>query len=611
MTMRSIAMRSRIFRAVIVLALVAATTIPACKSSPQGKESAADLARRVYVPVGKWDKYYAFLSGGQAGTVLVFGIPSGRLIRSIPVFEPRAQYGYGIPGTPSYEMLKATGPLWGDAHHPAISQTKGDYDGRWLYINDKANTRVARIDLTHFETAVIARIPNFQAAHGTSVVPPDTKYVIVNGEFRAEFPPTGKVDVSAYRAGMAFLDPVTLKTRFEVLVPANCDINDASKDGRWAFTTMYNTEKGLNIEEMIRNDEDAIGAIDIPKAEQAIKNGEYTTIGGVPVIDPAKTKEKILYVIPVPKNPHGCDVSPDGKYVAASGKLSPTVTLIDISKIDKVKNLRDAIAAQPEVGMGPLHTTWDGRGNAYTSLFIDSQIVKWNVAKAVAGDPDYVVDRIDVHYNPGHTYAAMGRTRHPGGDYLLALNKLSKDMFLPVGPSLPESQELIDISGHKMKMLLDFPAEPEPHDAAIMPASELTPKVVQVDKPGTGFVAEGKSRVVRVGPHEVHVYMTVIRSRFGLDSFTVHQGDKVTVTLSNIETVRDMTHGFAVEDYGINLAIDPGQTREVTFIADKPGTHWYYCTWFCSALHLEMRGRMLVEPAPALQHAKLEAGAQR
>ena len=90
-------------------------------------------------------------------------------------------------------------------------------------------------------------------------------------------------------------------------------------------------------------------------------------------------------------------------------------------------------------------------------------------------------------------------------------------------------------------------------------------------------------------------HMTVIRSKFGLDSFTVHQGDKVTVTLSNIETIRDMTHGFALEDYGINLALDPGQTQDVTFIADKPGTHWYYCTWFCSALHLEMRGRMLVE----------------
>lgn len=587
--------RSRAFSLFTILTLLAGVgTFSACRTSDTRSQTDADAARAVYVPVGKWDKYYAFLSGGQAGTVLVYGIPSGRLIRSIPVFEPRAQYGYAIPGTPSYDLLKSTGPMWGDSHHPALSQTGGDYDGRWLYINDKANTRVARIDLTHFETAAIAKIPNFQAAHGTAVVPPDTKYLIVNGEFLAEPDKSKGVNPAAYKAGMAFLDPMTLETKFEVVVPGNCDINDASKDGRWAFATNYDTERGVSIEEMIRNDEDAISAIDIPAAEQALKNGEFVAMGGTKVIDPAKTKEKILYLIPVPKNPHGCDVSPDGKYVMASGKLSPTVTVIDISKIDKVKNLRDAIAAQPEVGMGPLHTTFDGRGNAYTSLFVDSQIVKWNIGKAVAGDPDYVVDRMDVHYNPGHTYAALGRTRHPGGDYLLALNKLSKDMFMPVGPSMPESQELIDISGHKMKMLLDFPAEPEPHDAAFIRVSDLAPKVVQVDKPLANAVADGQSRVVQAGPHEVHVYMTVIRSKFGLDAFTVHQGDKVTVTLSNIETVKDMTHGFALEDYGINLALDPGQTHEVTFIADKPGTHWYYCTWFCSALHLEMRGRMLV-----------------
>ncbi len=595
MTSRT-AMRSRLSSLVLITAVAAGLLATGCRPTVPRGESTAEVAKDVYVPVGKWDKYYAFLSGGQAGTVLVYGIPSGRLIRSIPVFEPRAQYGYGIPGTASYDLLKSTGPLWGDSHHPAISETDGDYDGRWLYINDKANTRIARIDLVHFETVAIARIPNFQAAHGTSVVPPDTKYVIVNGEFRAEPDPSRGVDLSAYKAGMAFLDPITLQTKFEVLVPGNCDINDASKDGRWAFSTDYDTEKGLDIEEMIRNDEDAIAAIDIHAAEEAIEHHEYQEIGGTKVIDPAQVKrEKILYLIPVPKNPHGCDVSPDGKYVAASGKLSPTVTLIDISKIDKVKNLRDAIAAQPEVGMGPLHTTWDGRGNAYTSLFVDSQIVKWNIAKAVAGDPDYVVDRMDVHYNPGHTYAAMGRTRHPGGDYLLALNKLSTDMFMPVGPSMPESQELIDISGTKMRMLLDFPAEPEPHDAVFMRVKDLAPKVVQVEKAGPNFVEEGKDRIERIGPHEVHVYMTVIRSKFGLNSFTVNQGDKVTVTLSNVETVKDMTHGFALENYGINLALDPGTTREVTFIADKPGTHWYYCTWFCSALHLEMRGRMLVQ----------------
>jgi nitrous-oxide reductase len=595
--MRATHPRTRALAAAAALAAIAA--LAACDGGKTRETAAGDsAAEQVYVPIGKLDKYYAFLSGGQGGSVLIYGLPSGRMLRSIPIFEPRAQYGYGLPGTESYERLKATGPLWGDTHHPVLSEKNGDYDGRFLWINDKGNGRVARVDLAKFETVAIARVPNIQGAHGIAVVSPDTSYIVLNGEFRHEL--TGTLpDPDAYASVMAFLDPMSLDTRFQVLLPGNADINDTSKDGRWAFTTMYDLEKGLTVEDMIRRDEDAIGAVDIFAAEKALARGEFQTLNGVKVIDPEKTKEKVFYLIPVPKNPHGCDVTPDGKYVMGSGKLSPTVTVIDISKIAEVENTRDAIAGQPEVGMGPLHTTFDGRGNAYTSLFIDSQIVKWNIAKAVAGDPDYVVDRVDIHYNVGHTQATLAETMHPTGEYLLSLNKLSKDMYLPVGPSMPENQELIDISGEKMKLIGAFPSEPEPHDAVFMRAEDLAPKVLQVEEPATNAVTDEASRVERVGPKEVHVYMTVIRSKFSLPSFTVRQGDEVHLTVSNTETIRDMTHGVALEGHGVNLAIDPGQTREVTFVADKPGTHWYYCTWFCSALHLEMRGRMLVEPPDA------------
>ncbi len=567
----------------------------ACNTPSKTTQAGGDLGSRTYVPVGEWDKYYAFLSGGQSGGVYVYGLPSGRLIRSIPVYEPRAGYGYAnVPGTESYERLAASGPMWGDTHHPILSETGGDYDGKRLWINDKANSRIARVDLSTFETKAIVKIPNLQATHGIAVISPDTSYIIANGEFRAEIP-AGSVDVDSYSSVMAFLDPMTLETRFEVLMPGNCDIADSSKDGRWAFTTMYNLEGAVTVEGMIQREEDGIGAVDIHAAEAAMERGEFTVIDGVKVIDPSATTEKVVYVIPVPKNPHGCDVTPDGKYVMGTGKLSPTVSIIDISKIDQVENLRDAIAGQPDVGLGPLHTTFDGRGNAYTSLFVDSQIVKWNIEKAIAGDPTYIVDRVDIHYNVGHTQATLAETMHPTGEYLLSLNKLSKDQYLPVGPTMPEAQELIDISGHKMTLLSSFPAEPEPHDAVFMLATDLAPNVIQTEEFAINAVPEDGSRVERVGPNEVHVYMTAIRSKYGLNEFTVKQGDKVTITLTNIETIRDMSHGFAIEDYGINMALDPGQTREVTFIADKPGTHWYYCTWFCSALHLEMRGRMLVE----------------
>jgi nitrous-oxide reductase len=546
-------------------------------------------AQQVYVAPGKLDDYYAFLSGGQSGSVFVYGIPSCRFITEIPIFEPRAGLGYANnPNSESYKRLAATGPLWGDTHHPVLSQTDGRYDGHWLWINDKANGRVARVDLRTFEVAEIKTVPNIQGAHGLAAYLPSCKYVYVNGEL--EMDAVGNsTDPEKYRSAVSFLDAQTLETKFQVSFVGNADIASSGKDGHYVFFTMYNTENAVSSEGMIERDRDAVGAIDVPLAEKAIAEGKFTLINGARVIECEKVPG-VLTFIPVPKNPHGCNVTPDGKYVLASGKLSPTVSIID------TKTLK--VVAEPEVGLGPLHTTFDGRGNAYTSLFVDSQIVKWNIEKAVKGETDYIVDRVDVHYNVGHTKAAGADTSYPSGDWLISLNKLSKGMFLPVGPAMPESQELIDISGDKMRVVAAFPSLPEPHDAAMLSRKVLENYTVQTFEPQAAFVKIGDEKIVRNGT-KVDVYMTCIRSKFVPEQFEVHEGDEVTLHLSNVETVRNMTHGFALSKYGINVGVEPGKTSETTFIANKLGTYWYYCTWFCSALHLEMRGRMLVKPVGA------------
>jgi nitrous-oxide reductase len=578
----------------LIFAAFASILVTGCNSdSTANKEKRAaqnkSAAEQIYVPPGKLDDYYAFLSGGQSGSVFVYGIPSCRFIKEIPIFEPRAGLGYANnPGSESYKYLAATGPLWGDTHHPVLSQTDGRYDGHWLWINDKANARVAKIDLRTFEVAGIKTVPNIQGAHGLAAYLPSCKYVYVNGELE-EDPVNNSTDPDKYRSAVAFLDAQTLETKFEVSFVGNADIASSGKDGRYVFVTMYNTENAVSSEGMIERDRDAVGAINMPLAEKAVAEGKATTIHGVPVIESEKVPG-VLTLIPAPKNPHGCNVTPDGKYVLASGKLSPTVTIIDAHTLK--------VLAEPEVGLGPLHTTFDGRGNAYTSLFIDSQIVKWNIEKAIKGAPDYIVDRVDVHYNVGHTKAAGADTSYPSGDWLLSLNKLSKGMFLPVGPAMPESQELIDISGEKMRVVAAFPSLPEPHDAVFLQRKVLENYVVQTYEPQPTAVKMGEEKITRAG-NKVDVYMTCIRSKFMPEQFEVHQGDEVKLHLTNVETVRDMTHGFALSKYGINIAVDPGQTTETTFLADKLGTYWYYCTWFCSALHLEMRGRMLVKPAGA------------
>lgn len=580
------------FHALLCLAL-APVVMTACYSDSssvkQKAAQAASAAQKVYVAPGKLDDYYAILSGGQSGSIFVYGIPSCRFIKEIPVFEQRAGLGYANnPESESYLRLKESGPMWGDTHHPVLSQTDGRYDGKNLWINDKANGRVARIDLRTFETVVIKRVPNLQGAHGLAAYLPSCKYIYVNGELEHDFV-NNETDPSKNRSLIAFLDAQTLEPKFEVMIVGNADIASSGKDGRYVFATMYNTENAVTSEGMIERDRDAVAAIDVPLAEKALAEGKFTKINNVPVIK-AEDMPGVLTLIPVPKNPHGCNVTPDGKYVMASGKLSPTVSIIDAHTLK--------VLAEPEVGLGPLHTTFDNRGNAYTSLFIDSQIVKWNIDKAIKGDPSYIVDRVDVHYNVGHTKAAGADTSYPSGDWLLSLNKLSKGMYLPVGPAMPESQELIDISGEKMQVVAAFPSLPEPHDAVFISRQTLADKVVQTYELSPTATKLGEEKIVRNG-NEVDVYMTCIRSKFVPEQVEVHEGDKVKVHLTNVETVRDMTHGFALADHGINIAVDPGQTQVVPFTAGKPGTYWYYCTWFCSALHLEMRGRLLVKPPGA------------
>src|SRR5499427_7042053 len=574
---------------VILVAITAVTTLALVQMLGCGATRSARTiaAEKVYVAPGELDKYYGFLSGGQSGSVFVVGIPSGRLIREIPVFEPRAAYGYAMnENDPRRQELAATGGTWGDTHHPVLSETKGSPDGRFLWINDLANGRLARIRLDYFEADKIVKIPNLQGAHGIAVVSPNTKYIVVNGEF--EQPTDGlATNPAPYTSVVAFVDPESMEVKFEVRVNGNIDIADTSKDGRYSFSTVYNLEQGKDMGSMIQYDRDAVAAIDIAAAEKAVAAGKGQVRNGVPIVDPAENAG-VLTLIPVPKNPHGINVTPDGRYAIAAGKLSPTVTIIDAHTLK--------IVAEPEVGLGPLHTTFDDRGNAFTSLFLDSQVVKWNIDKAVQGASDYIVDRINVHYNIGHLQAVGGDSMHPAGDYLLALNKLSKDQYVPVGPDLPENQEIIDISGEKMKMLASFPTPPEPHDATFIAASVLKPIVKQVYTPTDDAVQAGKESVVRTGPHTVAVNMTLIRSAYTPDSFEVREGDVVTLKVTNVETIRDMIHGFALPDHNLNMALPPGATKTITFGAGKPGVYWFYCTNFCSALHLEMRGRMIVQP---------------
>jgi len=563
------------------------------------------------IPPGEMDEYYAFLGGGQSGDVRVYGLPSMRELIRIPVFQRDSGRGYGHDDE-SREMLEeAGGYTWGDTHHPRISQTDGDYDGRFAYVNDKANGRMARIDLTYFETDAIVDIPNQQGTHGSCAQLPDTDLIFGVGEFRTPIPNDGSGDLhdpDEYGAVLAAIEPESMNVEWEVLVDGNMDNGDGSKEGRYFFTTGYNSEGAVTEEGMTRSDRDNVKAFDIPRIEAAVEAGDYEMINEVPVVDGRKDSplnrgdDPVVHYIPTPKSPHGVSVTPDNKYAIASGKLDPTASVIDIEAIDEVDDPEEAIVGQPKLGLGPLHTAYDGRGHAYTSLFIDSQVVKWDIEEAVeaeAGSESPVVEKIDVHYNPGHLIASESYTEDPAGDWLISLNKLSKDRFLPVGPQHPENDQLIYIGDDEegMQHVKDSPAHAEPHDASICHRSKLDPaKTYDPDDLDLDYTDEGDETMERVADDRVEIAMYSTRNHYGFQEMTVQEGDTVEMQVTNIETTSDMLHSVAIPNHDVHMRVAPQETRKATFTADEPGVYWIYCAHFCSALHLEMRSRLIVEP---------------
>lgn len=600
-------------------ALLVLVTYGGCSKKPTiERGDTAEAAIASYVAPGDVDEYYLFYSGGHSGNVYVAGVPSMRHISTIPVFAPYPATGYGFDKE-SKEMLGAY--TWGDVHHPALSETQGDYDGRWLFVNDNANNRMARIDLRDFKTKqIFGPVPNISGYHGGSFVTPNTEYVLAASRFSIPLPKGTFEPMEDYAtkfkgivAGLA-IDPTTgnMSNGWQILMPPfDFDLGDAGKgasDG-WAFWTSYNTERATGKLEVTstQKDRDYIIAVNWKEAEKAANEGRgVQMIDGVKVLDP-KQASGVVYLIPCSKSPHGVDVSPDGKWIIGSGKLQSITTAFSMEKIlaaiqnkdftgDEdgipVLNYEKVREAEVNVGLGPLHTQFDDQGYAYTSLFVESAVAKWKLGSWE------VADKIPISYNIGHLATAEGDTVNPDGKYLIALNKLSHGRHMNVGPSQPESSQLINIAGEKMKLIYDAFTEPEPHYAQLIRADKLKPIEVypKEENKNPNAIWDMKDASFARNGSDVTVKLVAVRSSFEPNKIEVNQGDKVTIYITNIEQTTDELHGFGLLEYNMNVVIDPGETKVIEFIADKAGVFPYYCTNFCSALHQEMQGYLLVKP---------------
>ena len=603
-------------------------------------ETDVNAALKTYTPSGRQDEYMVFASGGHSGQVIVIGVPSMRILKYIAVFTPEPWQGYGFDE--QTKTVLAEGKryghdlAWADTHHPALSETGGDYDGQYLFIGDKANARIAVIDLEDFATKQIITSELIASDHGAAFVTPNTDYIVETTQYPAPlgggYADPAKDFKEKYRGAAIFWKFDRAKGRIDQAAsfavefpPYTQDLADAGKlvsDG-YAFFNSINTELawGGNQEGQppmesgySKNDMDYLHVVDWKKAEELVKAGKTETINGMKVIRlQTAADEGVLTFVPEPKSPHGVDVTPDGESIVVGGKLDTHGTVYSITKIKDalaakkfegkdpygvpIIAFKDALRGQVELGLGPLHTQFDDKGNAYTSLFLETVVAKWSVKDLK------VIDKLPTHYNIGHLVAAEGDTIHPDGKYLIAMNKWALDRFNKVGPLLPQNFQLVDLSDEKMQLLYDMPLPlGEPHYAQMIKADKLKP--VDVYKPGedpiTGehspeAVEANKERVERKADG-VHVYMTAIRSHFTPDIIRVKEGDTVKLHIDNVEQAYDATHGFAINSYNINLSIEPGEHSDVTFVADKAGVFPMYCTEFCSALHLEMAGYLLVEP---------------
>jgi len=619
-----------------------------CKPKNAADAISGDAAQRVYVAPGKYDEFYNFVSGGFSGQMTVYGLPSGRLLKIVPIFSvfPESGYGYSEETKPMLNTSHGFVP-WDDQHHLELSQTNGEIDGRWIFANANNTPRVARVDLSTFKTVEILELPNSAGNHSSPFITENTEYVVAGTRFAVPMDnDNGDVPINSYRknfkGSISFIsvdkNTGNMQLAFQLRVPpVDFDLSHSGKGKShdWFFFSCYNTEQANTLLEVnaSQHDKDFILAVNWKKAEEYVRQGKgkkesvryvhnvydekthsaTSTIEKEVIVLDTKEFKDFCYFIPCPKSPHGCDVDPTGEYIVGSGKLAALIPVFSFDKIQKaiadkkfigtydgIPVIEYEAALYGEVkkpGLGPLHTEFDGRGNAITTMFVSSEIVKWNIKDLK------IIDREPTYYSPGHLCIPGGDTRKPNGKYVIVYNKITKDRYLPTGPELAQAAQLFDISGDKMKLLLDFPTVGEPHYGQAVEASKIrnnSVKFFDINKNENPYVAKGEAetKVVRTGKR-IDVYITEIRSHFSPDNIEgIKMGDEVYWHVTNLEQDWDVPHGFAIK--GANnaeLLVMPGETQSYKWNPEKPGIYPFYCTDFCSALHQEMQGYVRVSPA--------------
>ena len=571
-------------------------------------------AVKTFMPRGGRDEYFGFVGTGNSGTMIVYGLPSMRIYKYVGVFSPEPWQGYGYDDESSLLLKKSSLDdkidSYGDMRFPALSETNGNYDGKHLFYSDGANSRIAMLDLEDFETKQVLSNPLFLSVYPEIAVTPNTQWVIQT----SQFPATWSAKSSQLLSGITFW--------YFHAVKATTKTGHAGRILKEKSVTLqlppytlgyFDAGKFVGDGYMVgiadKGDHHYVYVVDYKKIT-GLKTKNENGMNVVPFNEALKANAFAL--ISLPGKAHMAKVTPKGKYFIT---VDNQTTVFDFAKVKKALvnktfsgkadggiPLIDAKTVQHgtiQFSSDAVDVAFDNRPNvAYASIHNDKKIVRWNF-ETLKKMGDVTLD-----FMPSYLMIPQGMSATPHSNYLTAVDKegVYKNM-VSVGPVRPSFQHLIDISGDKMSDLYTM-SLPQCNMYGSVAVLRTTIKPIIRYPTGTNSrtgeispfkTVAGKEKIERKG-NRVHVFGTLIRSHITPEIVEVNQGDIVTFHLTNLELAEDETHGFTVDTYGKHGSFEPGKTASLTFVADREGAFPYYCTEFCSALHLEMEGILMVKP---------------
>jgi len=604
-------------------------------------------AMQTYVPTGARDTYVGLMGAGTSGRLVIFGMPSMRILKYAGVFTPEPWQGFAYDDE-SRNMLRASARedieySFGDSAAPALSEKDGNYDGVAAFLADGANGRVAVLHLDDYETKQIVTNPVFRSGYGGITVTPNTEFVVQNtsspdlpiGEWAELDDPKlasklrGGVTFWPFDRGHHTENRINESGAFTVELPPYVQGESDAGKGASAgliFTLGFCSGTGVvpGVDTTCGDEKTpaVLHIVDIAKAQTLAKSS--TTLHGkhprVKLADAAA--DGALRQVELPAGPTTIAVSADGATAIITHDFGDSVSVLDLNRLKGdwsaakpdafgVPTLSAAAAGltQIKVGGPTADVAFGAKGNVYISVITPGKLVRIDLAKkTIAGE-------LALDFPGGKLMIPQADTASPTAEYAVVMNTQPRNRLTSVGPVLAMNPHLIDISGESMRSLSDM-AVPQATriDAVAIKADLIDGGTVVRYPPGTNTrtgelsdfrTAAGEERVERKG-NRVHVFGTLIRSHITPEIVEVTEGDVVTFHLTNLEQAQDQTHGFTVSTYNVHSSWEPGKVASVTFTVDKAGVYPYYCTEFCSALHLEMMGYLMVKPKNYVETAEVE-----